>query len=142
MDLIAEYMLAIATRPLFLTLIFFIFCSDHKNFCHKREICDICHKVQYNFYYLRRHRAEAHGIIAEGMVQCDFCPLVFTHKSQMKEHILSKHAEGDQRAVQEYVQTVVKPASPRKSARFAARNKTDQEELEEAICKMEFEYNL
>ena len=64
---------------------------DHVKNVHTKVTCEICHEVQYNMYYLTRHKASAHGIIPSGYSKCPHCALVFKQKEALMRHITTKH---------------------------------------------------
>ena len=65
--------------------------KDHINTVHTKATCEICHEVQYNWFYLKRHKASAHGMIPSGYTKCPHCVLVFRNNSTLLKHIDSKH---------------------------------------------------
>ena len=64
---------------------------DHVKTVHTKVTCEICHEVQYNWYYLKRHKASAHGMIPSGYTKCPHCTLVFRTNCNLLKHINSKH---------------------------------------------------
>ena len=59
---------------------------------HSKVSCDLCNNQKtYNNFELKRHKAEAHGIIPSDVVQCSQCPLIFKNKANLKLHIAKKH---------------------------------------------------
>ena len=64
---------------------------DHVKNVHTKVTCEICHEVQYNGYYLTRHKASAHGMIPSGYTKCPHCALVFRNNPTLLKHIDSKH---------------------------------------------------
>ena len=66
--------------------------KDHKKQVHTKGPCDMCNdNVLYNSFYLKRHKAAAHGLIPEGSFKCQQCPLFFKGNSALVKHINSKH---------------------------------------------------
>ena len=65
--------------------------KEHIKEVHTKVTCEICHEVQYNWYYLKRHKASAHGMIPAGYTKCPHCALVFRTNCTLLKHINSKH---------------------------------------------------
>ena len=65
--------------------------KDHIKGVHTKVTCEICHEIQYNWYYLRRHKTSAHGIIPSGYSKCPHCALTFRQNASLLKHIDSKH---------------------------------------------------
>ena len=65
--------------------------KEHFRDVHTKVTCEICHEVQYNWYYLKRHKASAHGMIPSGYTKCPHCALVFRNNCTLLKHINSKH---------------------------------------------------
>ena len=65
--------------------------KDHVKTVHTKVTCEICHQIQYNWYYLKRHKTSAHGIIPSGYSKCPHCALVFRQNASLLKHIDSKH---------------------------------------------------
>ena len=65
--------------------------KEHFRDVHTKVTCEICHEVQYNWYYLKRHKASAHGMIPSGYTKCPHCALVFRTNCTLLKHINSKH---------------------------------------------------
>ena len=64
---------------------------NHMQVKHNRMTCDICGQEQYNGFYLKRHKASAHGVIPPGHFKCPICPDWFKHKANIEKHIKTKH---------------------------------------------------
>jgi len=65
--------------------------NEHIKIAHTKVTCEICHEVQYNWYYLKRHKASAHGMIPSGYSKCPQCALIFKNSCTLLKHINSKH---------------------------------------------------
>merc|ERR1711874_134452 len=66
--------------------------KDHVKQVHTKVTCEICDEVQYNWFYLKRHKASIHGIIPRDAIKCQFCPLIFKSEVSLKKHLAAKHA--------------------------------------------------
>jgi len=66
--------------------------KEHKKQVHIKGPCDLCNdNVLYNSFYLKRHKAIAHGVIPEGSLKCEQCPLFFKGVTALVKHVDSKH---------------------------------------------------
>jgi hypothetical protein len=65
----------------------------HKYNMHKRVKCDLCGQSLCNTFWLKRHKASAHGITPTGSHQCEYCPLFFNSPGYKENHIKKQHAE-------------------------------------------------
>ncbi len=63
----------------------------HKNQVHSRVKCDQCGKDIVNKNVYKQHLASVHGVVSEGTIQCDHCPIVLgTMKGKIK-HMSKQH---------------------------------------------------
>ena len=66
--------------------------DTHVSQVHSKVSCDLCDNQRtYNNFELKRHKAEAHGIIPLDFIQCSHCPLIFKSRDILKLHIANKH---------------------------------------------------
>ena len=63
----------------------------HINTVHTRVTCNVCGQIQYNSFYLKRHKASAHGILPPNAVKCPHCPEWFSYQSFLDRHMRNKH---------------------------------------------------
>ncbi len=68
------------------------FLRQHINQVHQKRKCHVCGKEICNKLWFKRHLAKDHGIIEEGTVQCDFCPVVFDTEEAKTKHMMKQHA--------------------------------------------------
>jgi hypothetical protein len=67
--------------------------QTHKLNLHHRVNCDLCGQNICNSFWLKRHKASAHGITPKGSYQCPNCPLFFNLKGALENHLKKQHAE-------------------------------------------------
>jgi hypothetical protein len=67
--------------------------QTHKTNLHKRVNCDLCGQNICNSFWLKRHKASAHGITPKGSYQCPNCPLFFNQQGFLDNHVRKQHAE-------------------------------------------------
>jgi len=65
--------------------------KDHMKQVHTKVTCEICEEVQYNWFYLKRHKASIHGIMPRDAIKCRLCPLIFKSDISLKKHLAAKH---------------------------------------------------
>ena len=65
--------------------------NSHIATVHTKVTCDICGQLQYNKFYLKRHKGSAHGIIPPGSLKCKYCTEWFTFRTNLEKHIENKH---------------------------------------------------
>ncbi len=65
---------------------------QHINSVHRKLKCHVCGKEVCNKLWFKRHLAKDHGIIEEGRVKCDFCPIVFDTDEAKTRHMMKHHA--------------------------------------------------
>ena len=65
--------------------------KDQMRQVHTKVICEICEEVQYNWFYLKRHKASIHGIMPRDAIKCRLCPLIFKSDISLKKHLAAKH---------------------------------------------------
>ena len=58
---------------------------------HTKVTCDLCDEVQYNYFYLKRHKASIHGIIPQNSIKCQHCPAFFKSSANLNKHLDNKH---------------------------------------------------
>lgn len=66
--------------------------STHKRLTHTKVKCDICQSTLYSAFFLKKHKAQVHGVTPEGAFHCDHCTLIFMNEGSLKNHVLKKHA--------------------------------------------------
>jgi KRAB domain-containing zinc finger protein len=67
--------------------------QTHKLNLHRRVNCDLCGQNVCNSFWLKRHKASAHGITPKGSYQCPYCPLFFNLQGALENHVKKQHAE-------------------------------------------------
>ena len=65
--------------------------KNHVAMVHTRETCNICGQLQYNSFYLKKHKASIHGIIPAGSYRCTQCTEWFKFKKNLDKHMETKH---------------------------------------------------
>ena len=60
---------------------------------HKRLKCDDCGQEMCNSFILKRHKAKVHGVIPENAHQCKLCPMFFSSKVSLGNHMGKIHPE-------------------------------------------------
>jgi len=65
--------------------------KDHMKQVHTKVTCEICEEIQYNWFYLKRHKASIHGIMPRDAIKCRLCPLIFKSDISLKKHLAAKH---------------------------------------------------
>ena len=65
----------------------------HIHLVHERVKCSECGQEICNSFMLKRHKAKVHGIIPENAHHCKLCPLFFSSKGSLNNHIAKNHPE-------------------------------------------------
>ena len=65
----------------------------HIHLVHERVKCSECGQEICNSFMLKRHKAKVHGIIPENAHHCKLCPLFFSSKGSLNNHISKIHPE-------------------------------------------------
>ena len=58
---------------------------------HTKVTCDLCNEVLYNIHYMKKHKAQVHGIIPHNSHKCQLCPMIYRSEGALKKHMVSKH---------------------------------------------------
>ena len=67
--------------------------KTHVQLVHERVKCSECGQEICNSFMLKRHKAKVHGIIPENAHHCKLCPLFFSSKGSLNNHIAKNHPE-------------------------------------------------
>ena len=63
---------------------------------HQKVKCDECNQViSGTAFMLKRHKAKAHGKVSATAHECDYCSLVYEHKTSLEKHIAKHHSNID-----------------------------------------------
>ena len=65
--------------------------ESHVATVHTKVTCDICGQLQYNSFYLKRHKTAIHGVVPAGSLKCRFCDLWYQSKTNLDRHVETKH---------------------------------------------------
>ena len=67
--------------------------KTHIQLVHERVKCNECGQEMCNAFILKRHKAKVHGLKPTNAQQCKHCPLFFSRKGSLINHIAKIHPE-------------------------------------------------
>ena len=65
--------------------------NGHLKRVHQRVKCEECGQEICNLFMLKRHKAKAHGMKPENVLQCHHCPIFFYTKGHFDRHMAKVH---------------------------------------------------
>jgi hypothetical protein len=67
--------------------------KSHIQNVHERVKCNECGQEMCNTFILKRHKAKVHGVMPTNVHQCKNCPMFFSGKGSLKNHLTKIHPE-------------------------------------------------
>ena len=67
--------------------------KSHVQNVHERVKCNECGQEMCNTFILKRHKAKVHGVMPTNVHQCKHCPMFFSGKGSLKNHLTKIHPE-------------------------------------------------
>ena len=67
--------------------------KSHIQNVHERVKCNECGQEMCNTFILKRHKAKVHGVMPTNVHQCKHCPMFFSGKGSLKNHLTKIYPE-------------------------------------------------